>query len=161
MAGSGKRADQKKPSFWKDKKQFGKHGFTSRSRTPKTSPITIKTLDDRADSLLKKGLAKTDGEQVVIDLADIGRNKLLSTGNPKRKYIIVTEYATEKAAEKIKKAGGDVKVQSPKKSGKAKNGTSSAEKEKETGNQKTGHEKTVNEDAGEDKGAEKTEAKDL
>lgn len=110
MAGSGKRGDQKKPSTWKNKKQFGKFGFVSRSRTVKVKPISIKTIDDRADSLVQKGYAKFDGGIIVLDLADIGYNKLLSTGKATHKFRITTLFATGKAVDKIKKAGGDVNV---------------------------------------------------
>ncbi len=110
MAGSGKRGDQNKPSTWKNKKQFGKFGFVSRSSAIKVKPISIKTLDDRADSLVQKGYAKLDGGAFVLDLADIGYNKLLSTGKATHKFRITTLFATEKAVDKIKKAGGDVTV---------------------------------------------------
>jgi large subunit ribosomal protein L15 len=110
LSGSGKRSDQRKPALWKDKKYFGKHGFTSKSRMPEMVTINIKTLDDRAETFVKKGTAKFENGAYVIDLADIGYNKLLSTGNATKKLMITTAYATEKAVEKVKKAGGDVKV---------------------------------------------------
>ena len=48
MAGSGKRADSKKPSIWKDKRYFGKFGFirsqnhgqmSKNRRLPAKSPV--------------------------------------------------------------------------------------------------------------------------
>jgi len=110
MAGTGKRADSKKPSIWKEEHYFGKFGFISRSRAPDTIGIDIKTIEDRLDTLVKKGLAKNEGGSYAINLEDLGYNKLLSTGNATKKLIITTDFATKKAVEKIKKAGGDVKV---------------------------------------------------
>ena len=110
MAGSGKRGDQKKPSSWKNKKYFGKFGFISKTRAPKINAINIKTLEDRAESLLKKGAIKFENSTYVIDLASLGYNKLLSTGNVTKKFMIKTAYATEKSIEKIKKARGNVEV---------------------------------------------------
>jgi large subunit ribosomal protein L15 len=114
-AGSGKRGDQKKPSLWKNRKYFGKYGFKSKSRAPKIKPINIKTIDDKTESLVKKGLIKFENGSYVINLSDLGYNKLLSTGKVTKKFTITTDYATEKAVEKIKKAGGDVNVLATKK----------------------------------------------
>jgi len=109
-SGSGKRGDQKKPCKWKNPKYFGGHGFTSKSRMPTMVPINIKTLEDRAEALVEKGYAKLAGGAYTINLADLGYNKLLSTGKATKKFMITTDYATAKAVEKIKNAGGDVKV---------------------------------------------------
>jgi len=110
MAGTGKRGDQKKPSVWKDKHYFGKWGFISKSRAPETYGIDIKTIEDRLDTLIKKGLAKQEGATITINLEDLGYNKLLSTGNVTKKLIITTDFATQKAVDKVKKAGGEVKL---------------------------------------------------
>lgn len=109
-AGSGKRGDQKKPSYWKDKNCFGKSGFVSKSRSPKVNAVNIKTLEDRSEALVARGMAKFENGAYVIDLTALGYNKLLSTGSATKKMLITAAYATEKAVAKVKKAGGDVKV---------------------------------------------------
>lgn len=109
-AGSGKRGDQKKPRYWKSKKTFGKFGFKSKSRVPDMTPINLKTIDDRIESLVIKGVAKLDNGTYTLNLSDIGYNKLLSTGKVTRKLIITTDFATEKAVDKVKKAGGEVNI---------------------------------------------------
>ncbi len=114
-AGTGKRGDAKKPEIWKNAKYFGKYGFSSKSRAPTMVTINIKTLEDRADSLVKKGYVKFENNAYVIDLAELGYNKLLSTGNATKKLLITTVYATEKAVEKVKKAGGNVTLTAKKK----------------------------------------------
>lgn len=113
-AGTGKRGDARKPVIWKDKKYFGKNGFDSKSRMPDIISVSIKTLEDRADNLVRKGFAKSEGGAYVIDLSKLGYNKLLSNGNPTKKLMITTAYATKNAVEKIKKAGGQVTLTAPK-----------------------------------------------
>jgi hypothetical protein len=53
---------------------------------------------------------KLDNGIYTINLKDVGYNKLLSTGNVTKKLMITVDYATGKAVDKIKKAGGEVKV---------------------------------------------------
>lgn len=109
-SGSGKRGDQKKPRYWKEKRLSGKHGFNSKSRTPDMKTINIKTLEDTMETLVKKGLAKNEGGNFVVNLTDLGYNKLLSTGKATLKMKITTDYATPKAVEKVGQAGGEVTV---------------------------------------------------
>src|SRR3990172_2450527 len=59
-AGSGKRADQKKPSNW-DEKYFGKSGFTSKSRRQKDDIINLNILEEMVPRLLAAQKAKKKG----------------------------------------------------------------------------------------------------
>ena len=43
-------------------------------------------------------------------LKKLGYNKLLGKGRAKEKLFIITDFASKKALEKVKKAGGEVKV---------------------------------------------------
>ncbi|MAE13715.1 50S ribosomal protein L15 [Candidatus Woesearchaeota archaeon] len=104
-AGSGKRGDAKKPCFWKLKVK--PKGFSSKSRSI-SIPINLTELDKKAGNLLKKGLAKQEGDALVIDLKDIGFSKLLGTGNTAKKFKIRASSASQKAVEKVKAAGGEV-----------------------------------------------------
>ncbi len=109
-SGSGKRGDQKKPMYWKEEVKQGKYGFSSKSRIPEMKTINIKTIEDTLTTLVKKGLAKNEGGAFVVNLTDLGYNKLLSTGKPTLKLKITVDYATPNAVKKITKAGGEVKV---------------------------------------------------
>ncbi len=104
-SGSSKRGDQKKPSYWKTER-LGKNGFNSHKKVVEMKPINLKTLEDIAPSLEKKGLVKSG----TVNLANLGFNKLLGTGNVKNKWSITVDYASPSAVEKVKKAGGEVKV---------------------------------------------------
>ena len=108
MAGSGKKADQKKPSIWKDKKYFGRYGFTVKSI--KITPLNIFYIEEHFDSLLKDGKIKKTGDVYLINLKDMKANKLLGSGEVTRKYQIKSDFASASAVEKVKAAGGTVEV---------------------------------------------------
>lgn len=108
-AGTGKKADQKKPSVWKDEKYFGRHGFDSKN-SPKIKALNIFYIEEHFDSLLAAGKIKKTGDAYAIDLHDLKANKLLGSGNATKKYAIKCDYATASAVEKIQGAGGSVEV---------------------------------------------------
>ena len=107
-AGSGKRADCKKPSNWANKKYFGKFGFRPNSLKIFIAPVNLKWLDLNIEKLVKQGKASEKAGKYEIDLKSIGYNKLLGSGNTKKKMIIKTMFASAGAVEKVKKSGGDV-----------------------------------------------------
>lgn len=109
-AGTGKRGDQRKPCFWGGKPYFGKSGFVSKSRAPKIHAINIKTVEDVLPSWERKSLVEKKGDSYVIDLGRLGYNKLLGTGKCTKKLVITVDFASPGAVEKVKAAGGDVKV---------------------------------------------------
>ncbi len=102
-AGTGKRADTKKPSIWADTSYFGKHGF-NRNNTANVEAINISFIE----SYLDRFDAKVTKDKVEIDLTKEGFDKLLGTGNPTKKYVIKVEYVSTRAKEKIESAGGEI-----------------------------------------------------
>lgn len=109
MAGTGKRADTKKPSIWTDKYYFGKYGFV-RPRGKKVKGVDISYLEEKYLKLKEKGIIKEEGGYSIVSLENIGFQKLLSAGNPSRKYRVTAEQAVKKAIEKIMEKGGEVIV---------------------------------------------------
>jgi large subunit ribosomal protein L15 len=104
-AGSGKRAGQKVAGL----KGFalGSRGFTSKTVSMKAvtlSYFTAKTLE----KLVEKKLITKENDFYSIDLAKLGYQKLLSTGNIKSKLKIKVEKFTPRAEEKVKAAGGEL-----------------------------------------------------
>ena len=91
MAGSGKRADQKKISILQKygTKYFGKYGFKIKNKK-ELKTINIYEID-------KSGQ----------DLLDLKNYKVLGTGNITRKVKVIADKFSKKALEKIKKAGGE------------------------------------------------------
>src|SRR3989338_7951032 len=60
MAGTGKRADTKKPSIWKDTKYFGKHGFVSKTPKIKINPINVGYIEQHINKFISENLASKD-----------------------------------------------------------------------------------------------------
>ena len=108
-AGSGKRGDAKKPSNWANKKYFGKHGFNKVNKK-KIDTLNIKIIEDNMENYLTEGKAKKEGDFFVLNLADIGCDKLLATGKITKKMKITACYASKSAMEKVQSIGGEVKV---------------------------------------------------
>jgi len=106
MAGSGKRADTKKPSLWKDLDYFGKHGFISKTPKVKITPINISFIEQHLDKFLTEKSSKENSHS--IDLEKFGFNKLLGDGRVSMKFKIKVPYASKTAVEKVKEAGGEV-----------------------------------------------------
>lgn len=108
MAGTGKRADSKKPSIWKDEHYFGKFGFVSKTPKPKVNPVNISYIEQHIDKFLISNLIKKEQDSYSVELEKLGYNKLLGDGRVSVKFKIKTPYASKSAIEKIKEAGGEV-----------------------------------------------------
>jgi len=107
MSGSGKRADQKKPSIWKNKKYFGKHGFKT-PKVNKLASINIIDIEQLLPKLVDSRKVTEEKGSYKLKLSELGYDKLLSRGKATKKYIIEVSYASQKAIDKIKEAGGEV-----------------------------------------------------
>ena len=59
MAGTGKRADQKKPSFWKER-YFGKLGFISKTPKVKIKPINVGMLEEHINKFISQNLIRSE-----------------------------------------------------------------------------------------------------
>jgi large subunit ribosomal protein L15 len=82
---------------------FGKHGFTSpQSLKRKENIINISKLGE-----LSQKFSEEKGT-THVDLTSLGFTKLLGTGNITKPLIVNVASCSKTAAEKIKKAGGQV-----------------------------------------------------
>ena len=113
-AGSGKKGDAKKPSFW-SWRQFGKIGFKKKGLKEDIKAINISYLEDNFDNLLSKNLIMKENDFFTVDISKLGYNKLLGSGKAKKKFKIQAKYASNNAIERIKKAGGEVIIETKKK----------------------------------------------
>ena len=102
MAGTGKRADTKKPTIINlyGNDYFGKHGFV----VPQATTYKAINLRD-LNTLIAKHSIK--GE---INLKEYGYGKLLAVGELRIALKITVERASAQAIEKVKNAGGSVTV---------------------------------------------------
>ena len=86
---------------------FGKHGFTSpQSLKREESIINISKLNE-----LSQKFSEEKGT-THVDLTSLGFTKLLGTGNITKPLIVNVASCSKTAAEKIKKAGGQVLIAS-------------------------------------------------
>src|SRR3989338_998997 len=115
MAGSGKRADQIKPSLWKER-YFGKFGFKKKGVKEDIKSINICVIDEKIGDYISKKLIVKEDDFYVVDLEKLGYNKLLGNGRIKKKFKITTPYASKKVIERIKNANGIVVLTKPHKS---------------------------------------------
>ena len=107
MAGTGKRADQKKsrinPAIY-----FGKSGF--RSRRKPLVVVNVQHLTERIDAWQTKKCIEKSGKGYCIDLTKAGIDKLLGAGSTSVPLTIKVAAASSRAIAKIKKAGGSVEL---------------------------------------------------
>lgn len=109
-AGSGKKADGKKPSFWGglNKGRNPDHmGFTSPTAITYET-INIGHLSSIAETLVKHGQALRQGDSIVINMRELGIEKLLGSGKVSHKLKIGVQMASPKAKEKVEQAGGSL-----------------------------------------------------
>ena len=105
-AGSGKRGDAKKPSYWKEKRRFGKHGFTGMS--PDLPAMNVGHLSSSSARLVEDGVATLEKGVVTVDLARLGIKRLLGGGGVTTPLAVTVAFATERAVKKVEAAGGSV-----------------------------------------------------
>lgn len=108
MAGSGKRADQKKPTILKlyGNEYFGKFGFKRPQKVIiKTKAINISKIDENLDYYISKNLITKEKDHYVVDLKKLGYDKIIGAGVINNKYK-VSGRISKKAREKIEKLGG-------------------------------------------------------
>ena len=108
MAGTGKRADQKKTLVLNlyGKDYFGKDRALRRGAIhPKPATINIDSIVRNIYSLINQGKAKESKGIYEINLPD---HKILGEGETSIKLKITAHSASASAIEKIKKAGGEI-----------------------------------------------------
>ena len=105
-AGTGKRADTRKPSVL-GTKYFGKKGF-KRANKKIINGLNISYIEEKYTALFNKGFIKEEAGFSIIDLKDLNADKLLGGGKASRKYKIKAESATKKAVEKLRLSGSEL-----------------------------------------------------
>lgn len=104
-AGTGKRGDAKKPVIWKNRRYFGKYGFKKKGLKEVRITVNLRTLQENIPSLLTENMIKEDNGTYIINLEEIGANKLLGSGKVTQKMKVIAPYASAKAIQKLEDAG--------------------------------------------------------
>lgn len=107
MAGTGKRADTKKPSIWKTD-YFGKYGFVSKTPKVKINAVNIGFIEQHLNKYISDNLIKKENDFYFVELKKLGFNKLLGDGRVSVKLKVKTPYASKTAIDKVKEAGGEL-----------------------------------------------------
>jgi large subunit ribosomal protein L15 len=88
---------------------FGKDGFSNSSQIAVTV-MDVGSIDQIIPSLLAQGIAKNEGDAIVINTADMGINKVLGSGKVTKKLNISAQAFSESAKIKIEKMGGKTQI---------------------------------------------------
>jgi large subunit ribosomal protein L15 len=72
--------------------------------------MDIGIIDQIIPSLLAQGIAKTEGDVITINTADMGVNKVLGSGKVTKKLSISSQAFSESARVKIEKMGGKTQI---------------------------------------------------
>ena len=88
---------------------FGKDGFSNSSQTTVTV-IDVGIIDQIIPSLLAQGIAKNEGDVIVINTAAMGIDKVLGSGKVTKKMNISAQAFSESAKTKIEKMGGKTQI---------------------------------------------------
>ena len=87
--------------------RYGKHGFKCPTSV-ETSTINVGDLDELADKLLMDGHAVKTDEVFIIDLDELGIDKLLGSGRIQRPLIVNVKFHSQLALTKIEEAKGKI-----------------------------------------------------
>jgi hypothetical protein len=67
----------------------------------KISAVNLKYLEEQADKLIAQGKASKDGDAIVIDVTELGYDKVLAKGKITKAYKISAPQFSASAIEKI------------------------------------------------------------
>lgn len=88
---------------------FGKHGFHS-LELEIPSVINAGELDEMAETLVERGIARKEGDKIFIDASRLRVEKILGGGRVTRPLVINADGCSGPAKRKIEGAGGQVIV---------------------------------------------------
>jgi large subunit ribosomal protein L15 len=88
---------------------YGKNGFYHNSEADVIT-MDIGAIDQIIPSLLAQGIARQDGDAVVINATEMGIDKVLGSGRVTKKLNISAPAFSEQAKAKIEKMGGKAQV---------------------------------------------------
>ena len=91
-----------------DPDHFGKHGFKRpQKKINKIHPVNLSYLNAKLDQLLDEGLAFREGDSIIIDVTELGYNKVLGGGKLFKSITVKSPMFSASAEEKIQEAGGE------------------------------------------------------
>jgi len=92
-----------------DPNHYGKYGFKRPpSSIAKIDTVNLSYLDEKLEELLEKGLATKEKDKIVIDITDLGYDKLLGSGKITKPLIIKAPSFSNLAEKKVQDVGGEI-----------------------------------------------------
>lgn len=87
---------------------LGKHGFKRPQKMiKKVNVVNLNYLEEQADKLIEQGKASKEGDAIVIDVTELGYDKVLAKGKITKAYKISAPQFSASAIEKIEELGGE------------------------------------------------------
>ncbi|EKQ53015.1 MAG: ribosomal protein L15 [Methanobacterium sp. Maddingley MBC34] len=109
--GRGKAGGHKHMWTWVvkfDPDRYGKYGFKRPQKTiNKFKTVNLDYLDDNAEKLVEKELAQKEGDTIIIDVTQLGYDKVLGKGKITRSLTIKAPHFSASATRKIEENGGE------------------------------------------------------
>lgn len=94
-----------------DPNHFGKYGFKRPQKTvQKFNPINLSTINDNVEKYLDAEIATKEDGQIVIDVTELGYNKVLGKGSLSEAITIRAPQFSKSAVAKIEDAGGVAEI---------------------------------------------------
>ena len=109
--GKGKAGMRKQHWTWTvihDPDHFGKHGFKRPQKMiKKINTVNLSYLEEHAEDLVARGKASKEGDAFVIDVTELGYDKVLAKGKITKAFKISAPQFSASAIEKIEELGGE------------------------------------------------------
>jgi large subunit ribosomal protein L15 len=109
--GKGKAGGHKHHWTWTvkfDPKHFGKYGFKRPQGASQIfNPVNVDFLDENSEKLLSQGIATEEDNKIIIDVTELGYNKVLGKGKISKALTIKAPQFSKSAVSKIENAGGE------------------------------------------------------
>ena len=87
---------------------MGKHGFKRPQKMiKKVNAVNLSYLEEQADKLVADGKASQEGDAIVIDVTELGFDKVLAKGKITKTFKISAPQFSASAIEKIEELGGE------------------------------------------------------
>ena len=91
-----------------DPDHYGKHGFKRPQKMiKKINAVNLGYLEEQANNLIANGKASKDGDSIVIDVTELGYDKVLAKDKITKPFIISAHNFSSSAIEKIEELGGE------------------------------------------------------
>lgn len=112
--GRGQAGENKHHWTWmviNDPKHFGKYGFKRPQKTiQQFKPINLSVIDNNIEKLLADEIAVKEDGQIVLDVTQLGYNKVLGKGSLSTAITIKAPKFSQSAISKIEDAGGIAEI---------------------------------------------------